>query len=411
MITSYVQGLKDIVQPIQRENLQAYFDAIPFFLHKFREGKTDIWEEHSFLGTNSEINAAMDNAFDLYKNHPDRIQNAAIIQKVLNSPLGDLKKEGGCIAQLFQLYQPDDKNFNEAIQYKILKNLPWKNELDLDHQNCLEQFLKSYEDFSGLPMQNLEIGTTYPVYQGADIAAQWMYFKKPDLFVVFGCFQNWEPKEPQWNNLMTRSDLSVKFFEKKKQDCVFVGNLWNHWYQSDEMNWVMNRIQKIAKNYKRVITYGGSMGGWAALAFSKSLAASHVVAFCPQVILHEYETFVGCQNAFGFPNLFQVETGVSPQAKILCFYGNANDHDLNAVEKRLKEITNDIGNPNLKLYPVPYKKHEVMMALLYGAKWQGKTVLGLIPDWITQNQENILDLVFQENGEVWNQIKLYGEQN
>ena len=54
----------------------------------------------------------------------------------------------------------------------------------------------------------------------------------------------------------------------------------NHWYQTTEMSEVMRLVKSKIKTHNNW-TYGGSMGGYAAINFSENLN-TNFIAFCPQ---------------------------------------------------------------------------------------------------------------------------------
>lgn len=55
-----------------------------------------------------------------------------------------------------------------------------------------------------------------------------------------------------------------------------------NWYPQDSVVKAIKRIENIILNYKSVISYGGSMGGYAAIKYSTLLGASKTIACCPQ---------------------------------------------------------------------------------------------------------------------------------
>jgi tetratricopeptide (TPR) repeat protein len=65
-------------------------------------------------------------------------------------------------------------------------------------------------------------------------------------------------------------------------DAVFVTCASNRWYQYPEMPAALAAIEAVAAPYARRITYGSSMGAFAALAFSRALRAQRVIAISPQ---------------------------------------------------------------------------------------------------------------------------------
>jgi tetratricopeptide (TPR) repeat protein len=69
-----------------------------------------------------------------------------------------------------------------------------------------------------------------------------------------------------------------KFVEKFNLNCFAFTHKSRHWYPKDEVEALSNHITKD----RPVLIYGGSMGGYAAIKFSKLLQADHVLAFSPQ---------------------------------------------------------------------------------------------------------------------------------
>lgn len=74
-----------------------------------------------------------------------------------------------------------------------------------------------------------------------------------------------------------------------------------NWYPAPSMEMAYIRLEGIIKDYKKVIGYGGSMGGYASIKFSKLLGLTHSIAFCPQWTIDRKEcggTNPGYQSYF-----------------------------------------------------------------------------------------------------------------
>jgi hypothetical protein len=61
------------------------------------------------------------------------------------------------------------------------------------------------------------------------------------------------------------------------------------WYPSENLRKAASVILYIIGTYETRMIYGGSMGGYAALKYSRLLGASHVIALCPQWSLDQAE--------------------------------------------------------------------------------------------------------------------------
>ncbi|MEN0580491.1 hypothetical protein AAIG39_15990 [Phytobacter palmae] len=69
-----------------------------------------------------------------------------------------------------------------------------------------------------------------------------------------------------------------------KMDCAAIGFMAKNanWFPQDSVIKAIKRIEDIISNNKSIISYGGSMGGYAAIKYSKLLGASRTIACCPQ---------------------------------------------------------------------------------------------------------------------------------
>jgi pimeloyl-ACP methyl ester carboxylesterase len=72
------------------------------------------------------------------------------------------------------------------------------------------------------------------------------------------------------------------FLRKHGINAVHVLVSRSHWYQTPEMEGALAFIRHIAKDYHRVVTYGSSMGGYAAIKFGPEVRANAAVAISPQ---------------------------------------------------------------------------------------------------------------------------------
>ncbi|MBN9027324.1 MAG: hypothetical protein J0H20_17415 [Rhizobiales bacterium] len=114
-------------------------------------------------------------------------------------------------------------------------------------------------------MEELFSGRSYGV--SADIRA--------DGPVVV-CFDPWINKpDPD------RAPFGLRYFSTNNINVLSVKSHGNHWYQHEEMDEVVDRINQRLLGRDRV-GYGSSMGGYAAVNFSERLSLSRVLLFSPQ---------------------------------------------------------------------------------------------------------------------------------
>jgi len=59
-----------------------------------------------------------------------------------------------------------------------------------------------------------------------------------------------------------------------------------NWYPLRDMEKALAAIRPLGINNRRIVTYGSSMGGYAALKYSKLVGATHAISFGPQVTIH-----------------------------------------------------------------------------------------------------------------------------
>lgn len=209
----------------------------------------------------------------------------------------------------------------------------------------------------------LQPGLIDNFYIGKEVSARHLYFGKDTCFVSFNCALSYNSETDAQK--LGRAGFGLDFFKKKEIDTIFIGNYTNSWYQVEEMPSLFNLIQeKIKKhNYKAIINYGGSMGGQAALNFSKDLNANKVLAFCPQVILENYPGWKSNSSKLGLKELFPIENGLSSNSALFIFYSRDNQRDTSYAEKDLVALAKQIDNKNLNLVPVPWACHHTMMPL------------------------------------------------
>jgi len=169
------------------------------------------------------------------------------------------------------------------------------------------------------------------------------------------CFQAFIPK-PGFHN----EPFGHHFIEQLGLRGMFVNVSANHWYQSPDFAAAIPLLREACEG-SRVITYGSSMGAYAALLYSRALGAETVLAVGPQLSIDPIKVPFeprwvdeAAQLKFDWDNM---EAGISPTANILLVYDSAT---LDARHARLIE---GLG-PNVKLIPVPFGGHPVLGMLV-----------------------------------------------
>ncbi|QNE33034.1 hypothetical protein F1C10_14650 [Sphingomonas sp. NBWT7] len=80
-----------------------------------------------------------------------------------------------------------------------------------------------------------------------------------------------------------RAGFGEDFLRRARIDAVHVINRSNRWYQYPDMADALAHVAATARLYDRAITYGSSMGGYAALRFAAGCGADTAVALSPQI--------------------------------------------------------------------------------------------------------------------------------
>lgn len=126
----------------------------------------------------------------------------------------------------------------------------------------------------------------------------------------------------------------------------------NNWYQTKEIIDVIEIINKLTKDTK-VITYGGSMGGFAAINFSSALNASSFIAISPLFDISRNNSLQEDRWIDDLPYIdFQynfIRAGICRQSHGFVFF-DKNNFDKNHAEK-IKNYT------KAELFPLDFGSH------------------------------------------------------
>jgi hypothetical protein len=79
-----------------------------------------------------------------------------------------------------------------------------------------------------------------------------------------------------------RTGFGEGFFARAGFTAIHVLSVGNDWYQYPEMDDVLDVIRTAVSGADRVLTYGSSMGGYAAVRFADAVGATHVLSLSPQ---------------------------------------------------------------------------------------------------------------------------------
>ena len=81
---------------------------------------------------------------------------------------------------------------------------------------------------------------------------------------------------------LDRPGFGEMFLRAKQVDAIHVISRDNRWYQYPELPESVEKIRCVAQRYERTISYGSSMGGYAAIRFGAAVGAQAALALSPQ---------------------------------------------------------------------------------------------------------------------------------
>lgn len=81
---------------------------------------------------------------------------------------------------------------------------------------------------------------------------------------------------------LDRTAFGESFFAERGISAIHVVNGRNHWYHEPDWREAIAAARMAAAGYERIVTYGSSMGGYAALRFADRIGAACALALSPQ---------------------------------------------------------------------------------------------------------------------------------
>ena len=118
-----------------------------------------------------------------------------------------------------------------------------------------------------------------------------LFYKNNDVIISNDFFDS-ELLVVSFSPLVDEKQVSTKesgfgrsFFQSRKISCVYVIPTWNHWYQYEYVSDALEVIRLLSRKFKKVVVYGVSMGGYAALKYANYLNSSAVISISPQAAI------------------------------------------------------------------------------------------------------------------------------
>lgn len=114
-----------------------------------------------------------------------------------------------------------------------------------------------------------------PLYRSRDLAVTFARGHGHDvLLVTFDCYTS--------TLTLDRPGFGEAFFRSRSIDAIHIISRDNLWYQDEDLPAALETVRVKALSYGRVLTYGSSMGGYAAIRFAARIGASTAIAVAPQ---------------------------------------------------------------------------------------------------------------------------------
>lgn len=130
---------------------------------------------------------------------------------------------------------------------------------------------------------------------------------------------------------LDRPAFAEHFLREQGIDALHVVNRTNVWYAYDDFEAAVEKIRQEAKRYERVVTYGSSMGGYAAIRWAERVGATTAIAISPQYSVskrlapfeHRWRPLV-----YGLPRIQNEETHGSQSVTPIVLYDPADRDSL-----------------------------------------------------------------------------------
>lgn len=88
---------------------------------------------------------------------------------------------------------------------------------------------------------------------------------------------------------LERGGFGEAYLDRSGVDAVHVLSRTNDWYQYEELDEALGAVRARCSSYETVISYGSSMGGYAAIRFGAAAGASSAIAISPQYSIDPLE--------------------------------------------------------------------------------------------------------------------------
>jgi pimeloyl-ACP methyl ester carboxylesterase len=95
-------------------------------------------------------------------------------------------------------------------------------------------------------------------------------------------FMNWDPRQS-----LSKSGFGESLLTSNGIDALYFNCVDNSWWQYEDLSDAMLAARRHVERWSEVVTYGSSMGGYAAFRYAAELGADRAVAISPQFSIQQ----------------------------------------------------------------------------------------------------------------------------
>ncbi|WP_455287327.1 hypothetical protein [Cupriavidus necator] len=168
-----------------------------------------------------------------------------------------------------------------------------------------------------------------------------------------------------WNSKGNGTPFGPGFFNSRKMPAIFVVQHRNHWWHTDALFTLAERVKQLAAAQGLgIFCYGSSMGGYGSLHFSNIFHANRSIAIAPQIFISkgmipEEKRWESERERVGL--LFEeIENLRNIRCESFIFYDARHAQDTLHVQKLMSA---GVG-ANFHTVEVPFALHDVARALV-----------------------------------------------
>lgn len=176
----------------------------------------------------------------------------------------------------------------------------------------------------------------------------------PNLIVSFSA----------WSANAQGTPFGQGFFESRKIPAIFIIQNGNHWWHTEAIFPLLEKIKRIAEKYSYgIVCYGSSMGGYGCLHLEKFLSAKAAIAIAPQIfvsekLISEDKRWISDRSKIN--QIFDESKSLS-QLQAACYIFYDNKHEMDSLH--INRLPDSSPTRKPKLIATPYASHDLARTL------------------------------------------------